>query len=203
MEDLHTEMTVLKPPVQVVVIYTKEEFRKWLKAHAETETRVALLIHKKHTGKGAPTHRELLDEAICHGWIDTTIKRVDDDTFLRHFTRRNEKSKWSENTLRYAQQLLKAGRMTPQGRHFFESGKRKPTHDHGIPKSPEMPSELRDALSRDSKAKMNFLEWPPSTKKMLYRWVLGAKLPPTRKKRVSLIVAAARKGDKNFLKPAA
>src|SRR6266403_719942 len=91
--------------------FTIEDFRKWLKKHHIKETKVRVIIHKKHTGKGFPTHRQLIEEAICYGWIDTTIKRIDEDTFVRNFSRRNTSSKWSDNTLGYAKLLIKAGRM--------------------------------------------------------------------------------------------
>ena len=188
-------------PTKTLIIFTREEFRSWLKKYSKTETRVALILHKKHTGKKSPTHRELIEEAICFGWIDTTIKRVDEDRFLRHFTRRNEKSKWSKNTLSYAKQLLNAGRMTQEGIYFYKLGKSKPTHDHGLPKNPEMPAELRAALRNDLVAKKNFSEFPPSTKKTYYRWLLRAKRPSTRTTRVLQIVQAARKKNKHLLNP--
>ena len=76
-----------------------------------------------------------MEEAICFGWIDTTIKRLDEDTYLRHFSRRNKNSKWSDNTLGYAKQLIKEKKMTPIGLEFYKEGLKKPTHDHGIPKN--------------------------------------------------------------------
>ena len=106
-----------------------------------------MVLHKKHTGKPAPTHRELIEEAICFGWIDTTIKRIDDDRFLRNFSRRSKNSKWSDNTLRYAKQLAKQGKMTAVGLDFYREGLKRPTHDHGVPKNPSMPLELKQGSS--------------------------------------------------------
>lgn len=185
-----------------ITVYKKEDFRAWLKNHGKDERRVAVVVHKRHTGKPAPTHRELIEEAICFGWIDTTIKRLDEDTFLRNFAKRNEKSKWSDNTLTYAKQLVKDGRMTAEGLLFYKLGLKRPTHDHGIPKNPDMPTELKSALSKDSRAKKNFDSFPPSAKRTYYRWILYAKLPETRKKRVDKIVNAALMKNKNILSPA-
>lgn len=78
---------------------------------------------------------------------------------------------------------------------------KKPTHDHGIPKNPDIPLELKAVLSKNSKAKRNFEAFPPSTKKMFYRWLLHAKLPETRNKRIKQIIAAAISNNKNFLRP--
>ena len=90
-----------------IAVLDRNDFRKWLVKHHDKETRVAVVLHKKHTGKPAPTHRELIEEAICFGWIDTIIKRIDDDKFLRNFSRRSKNSKWSDNTLGYARQLAR------------------------------------------------------------------------------------------------
>ena len=182
----------MKEDIQSIAVATPEDFRKWLRKNHAKEKRVALVLHKKHTGKPAPTHRELMDEAICYGWIDTTIKRLDDDRYIRNFARRNKNSTWSDNTLSYAKQLIKEGRMKAGGLKFYKMGKVKPTHDDGIPKNPRMPKALKEALAENEKAEKNFNAFAPSRKKMLYRWLLSGKLPQTRAKRIKEIVALAR-----------
>lgn len=180
-----------------ITVLKKEDFRRWLKKHHKTEHKVAVVLHKRHTGKTAPTHRELMEEAICYGWIDTTIKRLDEDMFVRHFSKRTRASTWSDNTLGYARQLIKEGRMQEQGMHFFKLGKVKKTHDHGIPKNPDQPPELTKALATNKKAKKTFDTLPPSTTRMLYRWLLRAKRPETRQKRIKQIVTAVLRGDRD------
>jgi uncharacterized protein YdeI (YjbR/CyaY-like superfamily) len=187
--------------MDTITVYSAKEFRTWLKKNHKKESKLAVVVHKRHTGKGAPTHREMIEEAICFGWIDTTIKRLDEDTFVRHFSKRNTKSTWSDNTLSYAAALIKEGRMQPQGLHFYTLGKAKPTHDHGVPKNPEMPAELKRALAKNAKAKSHVEALPPSTKRMLYRWILRGKQAATREKRVKQIVASAKAGKKNFFSP--
>jgi uncharacterized protein YdeI (YjbR/CyaY-like superfamily) len=187
--------------VQTITIFNRNDFRKWLKKYHKKESKVAVVIHKKHTGKTSPTHRELIEEAICFGWIDTTIKRLDEDTFLRNFSKRNQNSRWSDNTLRYARELIKKGLMTEEGIKFYKLGAAKPTHDHGIPKNPDMPPELIKALSKNKKAKENFDKYPPSTKRTMYRWLLQAKLPETRDKRLKRIVESAKSNNKNLFGP--
>jgi len=177
--------------VQQITIFRAIEFRRWLVKSHKKENKVAVVVHKKHTGKPFPTHRELIEEAICFGWIDTTIKRLDEDTFVRHFSRRTDKSKWSDNTLSYAKRLAKEGKMSGEGMRFYALGKAKPTHDHGIPKNPDMPIELKKVLAKNVKAKRAFEAFPPSTKRTLYRWILRGKQAPTREKRVKQIIASA------------
>lgn len=106
-------------------IFNKEEFRTWLIQNHDKENKVELIMHKKHTKKASPSHRELLDEAICFGWVDTTIKRLDEDRFIRTFVRRTKNSRWSENTLKYARKLIREKRMTSSGLSFYKEGLRK------------------------------------------------------------------------------
>lgn len=178
--------------MQEITVHTREEFRAWLMKHHKSETKVAIVLHKKHTGKGAPSHREQIEEAICFGWIDTTIRRIDENTFLRKFSKRNENSTWSDNTLRYAKQLIKEGMMTQEGMRFYKMGLKKPTHDHGIPKNPDMPAELAAALAKNPPAKKSFDALAPSMKRTYYRWILKAKQQETRAKRVQKIIAATK-----------
>ncbi|MBC7836531.1 YdeI/OmpD-associated family protein [Acetobacteraceae bacterium] len=185
--------------IKTINAYSAREFRAWLRKNHKKETKVAVILHKKHTGKTAPTHRQMIEEAICYGWIDTTIKRLDEDTFLRHFSRRNSKSKWSDNTLSYAKRLLKEGKMSTEGKRFYTLGLSRPTHDYGIPKDPPMPLELKKALSKNKTAKKNFELYPPSMKKMLYRWILHGKLAETRAKRIARVIQGANKGERNIV----
>lgn len=184
-------------------VFSAQDFRTWLKKNHKKESKVRVIIHKKHTGKKFPTHRELIEEAICYGWIDTTIKRIDEDTFGRNFSKRNESSKWSDNTLSYAKYLVKQGRMQEQGMHFYKKGKAKPTHDHGIPKNPDMPIELKKALAKDPVAKKIFEKVAPSMKRTLYRYILRGVQQETRDKRVKQIVANYRKSTKSIFRGSA
>jgi len=181
-----------------IIAYHRSDFRKWLAKNHSKEHKVKVVLYKRHTGASAPSHRELMEEAICYGWIDTTIKRLDEDRFIRNFSRRNKNSRWSDNTLSYARQLIKEGKMTPHGLAFYKQGKAKPTHDHGIPKDPQQPLALTRALTKNRVAKENFKTFSRSTKRTIYRWILGAKLPKTRTKRIERVVALARQGKKNI-----
>jgi uncharacterized protein YdeI (YjbR/CyaY-like superfamily) len=185
--------------IPTITAYKKEDFRKWLKTNHEKKSRVAVVLYKRHTGKPAPTHRELIEEAICYGWIDTTIKRVDENKFIRHFSKRNKNSTWSKNTLGYAKDLIKEGRMQEQGLHFYKLGSKKKTHDHGIPKNPNQPIEIKKALAKNKKTGKIFDTLPPSTKKMLYRWFLSAKHPETKEKRIKQVITAVLEGDRDVI----
>mgnify|MGYP006423236355 CR=1 FL=1 len=185
--------------MKTISVPTRSYFRKWLEKNHDKETKVATILHKKHTGKSAPSHREMIEEAICFGWIDTTVKRLDEDRYIRNFTKRTKNSRWSNNTIKYGKQMIEQKKMTPTGLKFYKEGLKKPTHDQDIPKNPDIPVELKKALAKNKKARDHFEKFPPSTKKMLYRWILRGKREETRTKRIKLIVNNAKEGKKDLL----
>jgi uncharacterized protein YdeI (YjbR/CyaY-like superfamily) len=184
--------------VKEVTVFSRNEFRKWLEKNHDKEKKVAVILYKKHTGKNSPSHRELMEEAICFGWIDTTVKKLDEDRYMRYFTKRNKNSKWSDNTLSYGRNLIKCKMMTPSGLKFYKEGLKKPTHDHGIPKNPDMPIELKKELEKNKKIMRNFMKFSPSVKRTSYRWILRGKMLETRKKRVKQVVELTRKNKKLY-----
>jgi uncharacterized protein YdeI (YjbR/CyaY-like superfamily) len=184
--------------MKTITVFNRDDFRKWLVRNHDKENKVSVIVYKKHTGKPFPSHKELMEEAICFGWIDTIIRKLDENRYIRTFSRRNKNSKWSNNTIKYAKDLIKRGKMTPEGLKFYKEGLKKPTHDFGIPKNPDMPVELKQALDKDKKAKDNFENFSASVKKMFYRWILKGKRDETRAKRIKLIVEKARIGRKDI-----
>ncbi|HXV26442.1 MAG TPA: YdeI/OmpD-associated family protein [Candidatus Paceibacterota bacterium] len=182
-----------------ISVATTAEFRRWLAKHHKHAKTVAVVLHKKHTGKSAPTHNALMREAICFGWIDTTIKSLDEDRYIRYFVRRRDDGgNWSPNTRRYARELIAQGKMAPHGLVIYKRGLKKKVLGHGIPKNPSIPHELEEALAGDAKAEKAFAALPPSTKRTLYRWILMAKREETRTQRVKRIVSMVRKGERKF-----
>jgi len=149
---------------------------------------VYVIKYKRHTKKPTISHKESMDEAICFGWIDTIIRRVDDDSYMRSFVRRNKNSRWSKATLAYAKRLIKEGKMTPAGLKIYKEGLKKPTIDHGLPKNPPTPKLLRDALEKSKIAKKFFEDLAPSYKRFYIYWVMKAKRPETKQRHVKEIV---------------
>ena len=180
---------------KTVYAKTKEEWRAWLQKNHEKESKIGLIRYKKHTKKPSPTHMDAMKEAISFGWIDTTIKRLDDEKYIINFAKRNKNSKWSNNTLSYAKELVKQGKMSPAGLEAYQQGLSKPTHDFGIPANPQIPDDLMNIL-KQTKTNDNFHLFPSSYKRALLRWLLRAKLSETRKKRMSKIVNLAKNNDK-------
>ena len=92
-----------------------ESFDSWLAANGASEREVVVAIFKKSSGKQTVTFDELLDVALCHGWIDVQGQRIDDELWAIRFTPRRPGSNWSERNRARVRKLIDAGRMTPAG----------------------------------------------------------------------------------------
>ena len=123
-------------------------WRKWLEKNHLKEDRVMLIKYKKHTGKQIIHNMDSMKTAICFGWIDTTLKRVDENRYAITYVKRNKNSKWSINTLGYGKELLKKDLMSPFGIKMYREGLAKKPHDFGIPENPRMPSEMKILLEK-------------------------------------------------------
>src|ERR671918_650136 len=94
---------------------TLRQWRTWLEKHHRSESEVWLVFHKQHTGVSCVSYKDALDEALCFGWIDSLIKRIDDDRYARKFTPRQPTSKWSDINRKRWEELKAAGLLTSAG----------------------------------------------------------------------------------------
>lgn len=104
---------------QYVEIKALKDLVDWFEVNHEEKDRVECKIYKKHTGLPVPSHNDQVRTAICYGWIDTKVKRIDDDSFMRVFVKRKDTARWSLNTLKYASELMKQDKMKPQGKKHY------------------------------------------------------------------------------------
>src|ERR1041384_7505227 len=101
--------------MKTLLARTTNEWREWLAEHHDSETEVWLIFHKQDTGIASIAYQDALDEALCFGWVDSLVKRLDDRRYARKFTPRRADSRWSTtNRKRYAV-LNASGRFKPPG----------------------------------------------------------------------------------------
>jgi uncharacterized protein YdeI (YjbR/CyaY-like superfamily) len=168
------------------------EWRSWLEKNHEKKTRVFLTKYKKHTNKPTLSHMDAMHEAICFGWIDTTAKRVDNDVWGTVFVRRGKNARWSNNTQKYAKQLIKEGRMTEAGMAAYEKGLKKPVIDLILPEN-HVPKDLAVALKKNKIAREAFEKLAPSYRKTYVRWIERAKMKETRERRIHRVIEIMKK----------
>ncbi|MFV0407049.1 MAG: YdeI/OmpD-associated family protein [Propioniciclava sp.] len=167
------------------------DWRAWLAAHHATETHVWVGLYKKHLNPGL-TWETAVPEALCFGWIDGVVRRIDADSHQQRFTPRKRTSKWSAVNVRLIGELEAAGKMTAAGRAAFEA--RDPS---AVPYSVSMrpdtfPPEWEAQLRSDPSAAAYWDTCPPSYRKQYVFWVTDAKREQTREKQFALLLQACQ-----------
>jgi uncharacterized protein YdeI (YjbR/CyaY-like superfamily) len=100
---------------QAALVSSVEELDRWLREHGGSERERIVAIYKKASGRQTVTFDELLDTALCHGWVDTQTKSIDDQRYAIRFVPRRPGSNWSATNREKVRRLLREGRMTPAG----------------------------------------------------------------------------------------
>jgi uncharacterized protein YdeI (YjbR/CyaY-like superfamily) len=170
---------------------TRNEWRRWLAKHHASSPGIWFVFYKGHTGQKSILYEDMVREALCFGWIDSLVKRLDDDRYAIKVTPRQPTSKWSNlNRKRWAE-LKAAGSLTAAGLAA------PPTNNAYAPKPaiPDLPSYIAQAFQQDTKAWEFFQELAPSYRRYFVAWIHTAKRQETREKRIreSIRLLAARK----------
>jgi uncharacterized protein YdeI (YjbR/CyaY-like superfamily) len=165
-------------------VVNRDEWRAWLAKHHESETEVWLLFYKKHTGQPRISYDDAVEEALCFGWIDSIVKRVNDETFSQKFTPRREGSRWSALNTRRVRKLIREGRMTEAGLAKIDRatlGKAQAKRDET---EGDIPRFVRQALEANPRAWTNFQSLSPARQRAYVRLIMDAKQDETRERRV-------------------
>ncbi len=178
-------------------VRNRERWREWLEEHHASASQVWLVFHKRHTGRASLSYEAAVEEALCFGWIDSIIKRLDDARYVRKFTPRKADSKWSSaNRRRYAK-LRADGLLTPAGL------KRAPTARSGdapCPSDSVIPDYIEHALRARPAAWNHFEGLAPSYRRMYIAWIGSAKRQETKRRRLQEAIGLLAAGRKLGLK---
>ena len=178
-------------------VRNRQDFRKWLKRHHDSLSEIWLVFHKRHTGVTSIKYDDAVEEALCFGWIDSIIRRLDDARDTRKFTPRKTDSKWSTvNRRRYAS-LESRALLAPPGL------KRPPTSRSGdAPKLSvsTVPSYITKTLKANPRAWQFFEQLAPSYRRAYVVWIHSAKRAETREKRLREAISLLAAGEKLGLK---
>lgn len=173
----------------VLVFATREEFHAWLEEHCLSSEGVWLLFGK---AKGPKTLKasEALEEALCFGWIDGLMRKIDETSYMKYFSMRRKNSKWSEKNKAIVEQLEKQGRMLDYGREKIAEAKANGQWDAQKDTAVDEPKlvEFVSVLRKYEPAFTNFLRMSASVRKTYTRAYFDAKTEDGRAKRLAWIV---------------
>lgn len=169
----------------IVAISSRAEWRNWLLANHTTSKGVWLLSYKAAIGKPTISYAEGVLEALCFGWIDSKPNKFDNERSMLYYSPRKPSSNWSGlNKIRVAQ-LIEQGLMTPAGQRMVDLAKETGTWTAlEEVEAVVIPADLLTALQAHPPAETNFSAFPKSIKQGILQWILNAKRPETRAKRI-------------------
>jgi len=176
---------LLSCAMKMLYVRDRHQWRKWLKKNGATTKELWLVYYKKRANKPRIPYEDAVEEAICFGWIDGTIKKLDEARFVQKFTPRSLTSRWSEINIARARRMIRAGKMCQQGLAVFNPERKyeaRPT---------ALPQKLQAKLERNPRAWRNFQQFPPYYRKMMVVWIASAKKEETQRKRLAELIKTA------------
>ncbi|MCL4844918.1 MAG: YdeI/OmpD-associated family protein [Acidobacteria bacterium] len=174
---------------------TRKQWRRWLGTHHGTSPGVWVVFRKGAAASRGVGYEEAVREALCFGWIDSLVKRLDEERYARKFTPRKPGSAWSDSNRRRWAELNTAGLLAPAGRTAAPTAR-----SSTPPPVPDLPDELARALKRHPAAERTFEGLAPSHRRHYAAWIHTAKRAETRERRVREAIALLAAGRKLGLK---
>lgn len=182
--------------LESVDIRSRHKWRTWLGKHHKSSPGVWFVFHKAHTGVKSLSYEDFVREALCFGWIDSLVRRLDDDRFAMKVTPRKSTSKWSDINRGRWTELKTAGLLTPAGL----AAARTENKYAPKPKIPQLPNYFAKAIKGNPKAWSFFQKLPRTQRRNFVVWIHVAKRPETRERRIRESIALLAAGKKLGLK---
>lgn len=184
---------------EIAVFYPENNaaWRRWLEENHRNEQAVWVVFYTKASGKPSITWSEAVDEALCFGWIDSKVISMGDGKLHQFFSKRKAKSTWSKINKEKIERLVREGLMTQAGHESIERAKENGSWTI-LDEVEELvvPKDFEAALDQYDGAKEYFQDLSKSVKKMMLYWLVSAKRPETRQKRIDELVEHASRKTK-------
>jgi len=172
-----------------VFFCSPSDWRAWLEGHHKSEPDVLVGMFKKATGRATMSWSEAVDEALCFGWIDGVRRRIDEHSHSIRFTPRRARSTWSAVNIEKAGRLIAAGRMCPVGLRAFQARSEENSRIYAFEQGAvELAPEQLERLRADSRAWEFWLARPAGYRRIAVWWVISAKRPETRERRLATLI---------------
>lgn len=186
------------PPL--LLVRDRKAWRSWLARYGHRVREVWLVQFRKGAAGTAVRYEEALDEALCHGWIDSLVRRLDGERYLRKFTPRTNPRQWSARNARRMDRLIAGGLATKAGIAVAGYRRSPGATLEPVRFSESFPVDLARGLRRNRKAWAYFESLPPSHRRRYVGWVTSAKRPETRLKRLAEAERLLQRGERLGLK---
>ncbi len=192
--------------MEPVFFATRAELRAWLERHHAEHDELWVGLYKKGSGRPSVTWPEVVDEALCFGWIDGVRRSVGPDSYANRLTPRRARSNWSAINIKRVGELIEEGRMTPAGLVAFEarSDDRSAIYSYEQRRNATLDAEQERRFRAVPDAWAWFQARPPSYQRAAIHWVISAKRAETRDRRLAALIedSAAGRTVKPLTRPA-
>jgi uncharacterized protein YdeI (YjbR/CyaY-like superfamily) len=180
-----------------VTVTSRAEWRGWLEAHHGQDEAIWLVTCRKGDGRPHLPWGEIVDEALCFGWIDSLPRKLDADRTMLLLSPRRAGSRWSAINKDKAERLIRDGLMAPAGAAKIAAAKADGTWSALDEVSAlTVPEDLAAALARHGQASTHFAAFPPSARRGILEWIASARRPETRAKRIETTAELAAKNQR-------
>ena len=174
----------------------RTEWRRWLAKHHASSPGIWLVRHKQHSGVDSMPYEDLVSEALCFGWVDSLVKRLDDNRYAIKVTPRKPTSKWSDVNRKRWTQLKEDGLLAAPG---LAAAPTENTYGPR-PRIPKLPAYIAKAFRAKPKAWEHFQALAPTYRRDFIVWIHMAKRPETRERRIRESIQLLSAGKKLGLK---
>jgi uncharacterized protein YdeI (YjbR/CyaY-like superfamily) len=190
---LPTDLPVLAFPDQAAL-------EEWLDAEHATAPGLYVRLAKKGSGVPSVTYAELVESALCFGWIDSRSQRLDETSYLQRITPRRPRSVWSQKNVAAVEALIAAGRMRPAGLAAVEAAQADGRWDRAYagPATITVPDDLAAALAAEPAAQQAFDGLDGRNRYAVLHRVATAATPQTRARRIAALVTMLAEGRRPY-----
>lgn len=188
---------------KTVYARTRAAWRAWLSKHHAGKSEIWLVYYKKGSGKASVSYAEAVEEALCFGWIDSTVKTLDSTRYAQRFTPRKRGSNWSRPNLERVARLIANRQMTPAGAAHIPNKREAAAflvkHELRLSGPTVAPRDLSAALRANREAAASWNTLTPGYRRTYVRWITDVKQPAARARRIVRAVESLALGIKKIL----
>jgi uncharacterized protein YdeI (YjbR/CyaY-like superfamily) len=198
--------TLAPLPPGAVLMETRAQWRRWLQKHHTRDTGIWLTTWKKASGKPQLSYDDLVEEALAYGWVDSKTQALDAWRSMLWLAPRRPGSLWSGPNKQRVERLIAAGLMAPAGQAKVEAAQADGTWNAlDAVEALEVPADLAAAFDTHPGSRAQWEAFPRSVKRGVLEWILQARKPDTRRKRVEETARLAARGERanQWKRPAA